>query len=163
MIFIHLFNYFLWADFTSLTGQKEYLYKILVYIVKSLPPINCSNLHFTSKIVIPFQLWILLFCSIFGKVENYCYYFLRFYLFLFREEGREKERERNIDVREKHQLVACCTCPDWVPNLQPRCVLWLGIERVATFCFAKKKTQQKWCPMSWATRVRVKMIILLLF
>ena len=28
------------------------------------------------------------------------------YLFLEDREGRKKERERNIDVREKHQLVA---------------------------------------------------------
>ena len=28
----------------------------------------------------------------------------------FRE--RERERERNIDVREKHLLIASCTCPD---------------------------------------------------
>ena len=28
------------------------------------------------------------------------------YLFLKRGEGREKEKERNIDVREKHQSVA---------------------------------------------------------
>ena len=34
-----------------------------------------------------------------------------FSLLLEREEGRE-ERERNIDVREKHQLVASCMCPD---------------------------------------------------
>ena len=34
------------------------------------------------------------------------YIFLRFYLFLEREEGREKERKRNINVREKHQSVA---------------------------------------------------------
>ena len=35
---------------------------------------------------------------------------------------KEKERERNIDVREKHQSVACCTHPDWGLNLQPRYV-----------------------------------------
>ena len=29
-----------------------------------------------------------------------------FYLFIFRGEGRENERERNIDGREKHQSVA---------------------------------------------------------
>ena len=34
------------------------------------------------------------------------------YLFLERGEGREKERERNIDVREKHRLVASHTAPD---------------------------------------------------
>ena len=38
-------------------------------------------------------------------------------LFIFRErEGREKERERNIDVREKHQLVVSHTQPDQRPN-----------------------------------------------
>ena len=28
-------------------------------------------------------------------------------------------RERNIDVREKQQSIAFCTCPDWESNLQP--------------------------------------------
>ena len=37
----------------------------------------------------------------------------------FRERGRERQREKNIDVREKHQLVASCVCPDWGSNLQP--------------------------------------------
>ena len=32
---------------------------------------------------------------------------------------RERERERNIDVREKHRLVAFHICPDWESNLQP--------------------------------------------
>ena len=57
--------------------------------------------------------------------------FKRFYLFLERGEGREKDRERNIDVREIHQSVASRTppsgdlahnpgmCPDWEWNLQP--------------------------------------------
>ena len=38
------------------------------------------------------------------------------YLFLERREGREKERERNIEVREKHPSVASCRCPDRGPN-----------------------------------------------
>ena len=35
------------------------------------------------------------------------------YLFLERREGREKEREKNISVREKHGSVASSTCPNW--------------------------------------------------
>ena len=33
-------------------------------------------------------------------------------LILEREEGKERERERNIDVREKHQSIASCIHPD---------------------------------------------------
>ena len=40
--------------------------------------------------------------------------------FYFGEKGREGERERNIDVRKKHQLVAFCTFPDRGLNLQPQ-------------------------------------------
>ena len=38
----------------------------------------------------------------------------------FRERGREREMERNIDVREKHQSLASCMCSDWGPNPQPK-------------------------------------------
>ena len=39
----------------------------------------------------------------------------------FREgEGRERERDRNIDVREKHRLVASCTHPNQGLNSRPR-------------------------------------------
>ena len=51
---------------------------------------------------------------------DYLDYFLRFYLFLERGEGREKERERNINVREIHPLVASLMHPNQGPNLQPR-------------------------------------------
>ena len=29
-----------------------------------------------------------------------------------RERERERKKERNTDMREKHQSVASCTCPD---------------------------------------------------
>ena len=58
--------------------------------------------------------------------------FKKYILFIFREgEGREKERERNIDVQETYQSVASCmppsgdlacnpgTCPDWESKQQP--------------------------------------------
>ena len=60
-------------------------------------------------------------------------HYLFIYLFLEREEGREKERERHIDVREKHLSAVSCMhpeqgaghnpgmCPDWESNQQPLC------------------------------------------
>ena len=43
----------------------------------------------------------------------------------FRERGvgereNELEKEKNIGVREKDQLVASHLCPDWLLNPQPR-------------------------------------------
>ena len=58
-----------------------------------------------------------------------------FCFILERWEGREKEKERDTDVREKHRLVASRMHPDWGLNSQPRHVPRPGIE-LATFCFA---------------------------
>ena len=55
------------------------------------------------------------------KSHEYFIYLLFIYSLIDSREGvgREKERERNMDVREKHQLSAC-THPSWGPNVQPR-------------------------------------------
>ena len=47
----------------------------------------------------------------------YCSYILKdfIHLFLERGEGREEERKRKIDVREKHQSVASRLLPDLGP------------------------------------------------
>ena len=37
-------------------------------------------------------------------------------------QGEERQRERDIDMREKHGLVASHTCPNQGVNLQPRYV-----------------------------------------
>ena len=43
-------------------------------------------------------------------------FFKRFYLFIFREKGRDREREE-----EKHQCVVASRTPhNWRPGLQPR-------------------------------------------
>ena len=42
------------------------------------------------------------------------------YLFLERGEGREKERKRNFDVKEKHQSSASSVYSDLGPSPQPR-------------------------------------------
>ena len=44
-----------------------------------------------------------------------------YWLILEREEGRE--RQRNIDVREKHALAASLICPNQGPNPQPSSIL----------------------------------------
>ena len=67
------------------------------------------------------------FCYLhfFSKRESSDSFFLKdfIYLFLDRREGGQKQRERNMDVREKHQSVASCTCPDlglgWQPWQEP--------------------------------------------
>ena len=53
---------------------------------------------------------------------------LRTCLLILEREGRDKERERNINVREKHWLVAFSVCPDWGMNPKPRHVPWLEIK-----------------------------------
>ena len=50
------------------------------------------------------------------------------FIFLERGEGREKGRERNLDVREKHRFVASHTCPDQALNLQSGPVPQPGTE-----------------------------------
>ena len=50
-----------------------------------------------------------------------------------RERGRERKRERNINVREKHWLVASLRHPNPGLNLQPKYAPWLGTEPL-TFC-----------------------------
>ena len=72
------------------------------------------------------------------------------YLFLEQGERREKERERNIDVRGRHGSVASSTHPNWGPNPQPRHAPWSGIEP-ATFHFAG------WRPTNWARLVRASL------
>ena len=50
-------------------------------------------------------------------------FFLRFYLFISRERGREWERERETS------MYGCFSCvPNWGPGSQPRHVPWLEIK-----------------------------------
>ena len=78
------------------------------------------------------------------------YYFLSFLIDSREGEGRDKERQRNISVREKHDLGAShtsCTRPDWKLNLQPRHMTCLGLKP-ENFLFAGQ------CPTNWDMLVR---------
>ena len=72
------------------------------------------------------------------------------YLFLERGEGREIEREKNIDEREKHQWVASHK-PQPSPGPQPRHVRQPEIKPV-TFQFTGGR------PIHWATLIRAILI-----
>ena len=74
-------------------------------------------------------------------------FFKRFYLVLERGEGKEKGR--NINMQEKHQMVASRVPPAGEPGPQPRLVPWPGIEiEPMTFQFTGE------CSIHWATPAR---------
>ena len=79
--------------------------------------------------------------------------FYKFYLFLERREGREKERERNINVWDMSCLSHAPKCG---PVLQSRHVPWLGIE-LATLWFTAS------CSIPWATPTRAKLSFLIIY
>ena len=60
-------------------------------------------LVFIIYLLLLYNILKILSCSKEGCLGTLFYFFKDFiYLFLKRGEGRKKERERNIDVREKH-------------------------------------------------------------
>ena len=63
-------------------------------------------------------------------IDPWCVSFLSLHkdIFSLLLEREEAGRERNVDVREKHQFVVSCICPYQGSNLQTRHVPWLGTE-----------------------------------
>ena len=91
----------------------------------------------------------------FHAVENVNIFFFIFYGFFsslpkdifidFRERGteREREQEKNIDVREKHQWAPPHTCPMQGLYPQPKYVPWLGIKHASNL-LVQDDTTTKW-------------------
>ena len=52
-------------------------------------------------------------------LSNVLFYFLKYFIYSFLERGEGRERERNIDVWEKHQRVASCMHPSRGPAGNP--------------------------------------------
>lgn len=65
-------------------------------------------------------------------------FFLKKYVYWFREE--ERETQKNINVKEKYQLVAFWY-PDQELKLQPRCALQLGSEPDLLSWIAEKQVK----------------------
>ena len=85
----------------------------------------------------------------------FLFYFLQILFIIFRRRnGREKERERNINIRNTGMCLA--NCPVLGLNLRLRHVPWLGIE-LLTLCFVGQY------PTNWATPVRGGVIFRSLF
>ena len=61
------------------------------------------------------------------------FFLLRFYVFIFRESGREKEREKNINVR-KTSIGCLSLAPGQGTQSTTSHMPWLGIQPL-TFCF----------------------------
>ena len=99
--------------------------------------------------ILTFPLWVSFSFFLFFFLYSFLSFFLPSFLPFFLEREREGE---NIDVREKHWLVASHTCPCQGPNLQSRHVSWPGIKPV-TFHFVG------WCPTNWATPIRAIFLI----
>ena len=76
------------------------------------------------------------------------FYFLRIYLFSFRERGREGEREGEKHRCVRDTWISCLSHnPNWGPGPQPRHVPWLGIEPV-TFLFTDQHSDHWGTPRS---------------
>ena len=103
-------------------------------------------------------------CSVYICVCVCVYIYIQYYIYRFvltwgrarrrergfRERTREEKWEQNIDVGEKHRLVAFCTRPDQGLNLQPRHVLGPGIKPV-TLLFVGwwQPTEPHWLGQEW--------------
>ena len=98
-----------------------------------------------------FYVWLVLLSTVFARFthvvasmcQGFVIFFLRFYLFIFRERG--KEGQKHWCARE---TLMCCLLhtPNRRPGPQPRHVLWPGIEP-ATFWF-----------VGWATPDRASLL-----
>ena len=78
-------------------------------------------------------------------------FFQRFYIFIERGEGKEKERERNIDMWEILRLVVLYT-PNWGPGRQPWHVPWLEIKPMTLWFTGQHSTH-------WTTLARASFCI----
>ena len=144
---------FIWFDFSGSSGCFLFLNWLLSffwlcdevkhYLIPPPPPWpEAGKLMNWFLFKTRFLSWVCLM----SKVLIYVFIFKDFiYLLLERGEGREEEKEKNINVWEIHPSVASCTPPNSRPGPQPRHVPWPGIEQVS-FQFAG------WHSIHWATQ-----------
>ena len=83
-------------------------------------------------------------------LQNFFFIFsLRFYLFIFREQGKER-RKRGKEI----SMCGCFLCAlYWGPGPLPRHMLWLGIELATLWLIGP-------CSIHWATPARAPSFLL---
>ena len=84
--------------------------------------------------------YILLYCFNFYEWKCNIYFFF-FYPYQRTCLEKEKGRERETLMWEKHQLVVSHTCPNQGMNPQPRYVPWLGFEPVTLWFMGRCSNQ----------------------
>ena len=109
------------SNITSLVVNNDNL----IWVINS-----SSQMYLSPEVILPgskkvLSLWFPVFSA------GFFFFFLRFYLFIYKERGRGEEK--NWCVRDTS--IGCLShTPNWGPCLQPRHVTWLGIKP-ATFRF----------------------------
>ena len=111
----------------------------------------CISLMTSTVKYLPYLLAFCMFSfekRLFRYFAHFYVILKRFYLFIFRERGREGEREGEKHWCARETLIGCLLhTSNWRSGPQLRHVPWLGIEPV-TFHLAGP------CPTRWTTPVR---------
>ena len=133
---------------TKSSSLFVFFFLLAVLLGCFLLPYIANHIWFSASstlLLIPFKSFFILISVSF--ISDWFFLFFNFiYLFLDRGGGMEKERERSINVWLPIMHLY------WGPDLQPRCVPWLGIEPV-TLWFTG------WHSIHWATPVRAWLLL----
>ena len=122
-------------------------YPVLLRTVTKVSKYTKCGMYNNTKYIYMYSICVYIWLSLFFSNN-----FLRTYLCIFREGGREGEREREKHPHVRETSIDCLShMPNWGPSPQPRHVSWLGIEP-ATLHFAGRY------PTHWATPVRARLV-----
>ena len=121
-----------WGQLTLTHLKTPYTSQMILWLHSPYPPPPTYTGAFYSDFFYTVCLQGTLFLMLF-----FLFFFLRFYLFIFRERGKEGERERETSMYDSLSLG-----PQRRPGLQPRHVPWLGIEPAILWFTARAQSTE---------------------